>query len=229
MNTLTKQTSSNRSLKLKNLISIFIILSILLNFLILNSSDVKAQNSSKKLQDTSIKTAQEPIETYLNYNQNYIAKAELENQKLIRNIFAISFFFVLALLIFTMVFYGGKIKKVSNIIVLQDDALKSTKDQLIKIINIFNYIDQQVYITDSAGIIEWINDSGSNFFLEKYEVTKINLLERFSAENQVSIFKAIIDQVQVSFNDKLYTQQNNWKMVPIKNSKGEFSNMVFIC
>ena len=183
----------------------------------------------QQVPDSTTQNLQEPLKSYENFNADYLQKVEIEHQKLLRNIFAASFFFLLALLIFTMVFYGSKIKKVSNIIVLQDEALKSTKDQLIKIINIFNYIDQQVYITDSKGIIEWINAYGTNFFTEKYEETQINLVSRFSTENQGNVLKGINDQVLMSFKDKMFNEHLAWKMIPIKNSKGEFSNMVFIC
>jgi len=179
-------------------------------------------------QDSSLKSLNELHEKYVNYNSDYLQAAELEHQKLLRNIFAVGFFFVMVLLIFTMYFYASKIKKVTNILVLQDDALKSTKDQLIKIIGIFNYIEQQVYITDSKGIVEWANVYAGNYFTEKYEENKINLLQKFAANNQSEILKGINDQAIVIFRDNLFLEKNQWKMIPIKNSKGEFANMVFI-
>jgi hypothetical protein len=177
----------------------------------------------------SLKNAKDSLDQLVDFNSKYLENAEIDHQKLLRNIFAVSFFFMMGLLVFTMLFYGSKIKKISNIIILQDDALKSTKDQLIKIISIFNYIDQQVYITDSKGIVEWVNAYSLSFFNEKYEDNKISLVEKFSIENQGIIFKAINDQQQVFFKDSLFKKDLSWKMIPVKNSKGEFSNMVFIC
>jgi hypothetical protein len=178
----------------------------------------------KQTQDSTIQT----LNHQLNYNSDYLQKAEVEHQILLRNIFAVGFFFMLVMLIFTLYFYASKIKKVTDILILQDDALKSTKDQLIKIINIFNYVDQQIYITDSKGIIEWANTYASNYFTEKYEENQISLVQKFTTENQGIVFKGINDQLQVTFKDNLYKEQAQWKMIPIKNSKGEFSNMVFI-
>jgi hypothetical protein len=172
---------------------------------------------------------QDSIANLSNYNSEYMLNTEIEHQKLIRNIFAGSFILILAFLLFTMFFYGSKIKKISSIIILQDEALKSTKDQLIKIIGIFNYIDQQVYITDSKGYVEWINTFASTYFKDKYEVNKISLIEKFSTENQVNISKAVSEQNLVEFNDELFANTKKWKMIPVKNSKGEFSNMVYIC
>jgi hypothetical protein len=178
----------------------------------------------KQSQDTSLQS----LSKQLNYNSDFMQFAEVEHQKLLRNIFGVSALFVLALLAFTMYFYGSKIKKVSNIIVMQDDVLKATKDQLIKIISVFNYIDQQVYITDSTGIVEWANNYACNYFTEKYEENKISLVQKFSSENQGMILKGINDGLQITFKDNLYAQLGQWKMIPIKNSKGDFTNMIFI-
>jgi hypothetical protein len=228
MTYLAKQLNKKITVFSKNKIYAIILTITLLTTSILTSISVKAQGNNTKTQDTLSTSVQEPTDTYMNFNNDFIAQAELDHQKLIRNIFAISFFFVLALLIFTLSFYGGKIKKVSSIIVLQDEALKSTKDQLIKIINIFNYIDQQVYITDSKGIIEWINAYGTTFFTEKYEESKISLTNKFTADNQVIINNGCDESKQIVFQDNIFGRNNQWKMIPVKNSKGEFSNMVFI-
>jgi hypothetical protein len=194
------------------------------------SFSVSASAGTNYYQGTdSLRVTKDSIHQLMDLNSNYMVNAEVEHQKLLRNVFAVCFFFMMGLLIFTMLFYGSKIKKISNIIILQDTALKATKDQLIKIINIFNYIDQQVYITDSKGIIEWANAYSLNFFKEKYEESQISLIEKFTAENQGIISKGINDQQQIFFTDNLFTKDLKWKMIPVKNSKGEFANMVFVC
>jgi hypothetical protein len=199
-------------------------------FLFLSQPAYSSKTFIQKIPADSLKYLyQDSIVNLSNSNSEYMLKTEIENQKLIRNIFVGSFILILALLLFTMFFYGSKIKKISSIIILQDEALKSTKDQLIKIIGIFNHIDQQVYITDSKAYVEWTNTFASNYFKDKYEVNKISLIEKFSSENQDIILKAINEQNQVQFNDELFANNNKWKMIPVKNSKGEFSNMVFIC
>jgi transcriptional regulator with PAS, ATPase and Fis domain len=223
-----KQFTKNLIYLFKNQLFVIVLTLALLMTSLFSSISVKAQGNNTTIQDTVSTSVQEPTDTYMNFNNDFIAQAELDHQKLIRNIFAISFFFVLIILIFTLSFYGGKIKKVSNIIVLQDEALKSTKDQLIKIINIFNYIDQQVYITDSKGIIEWINAYGTTFFTEKYEESKISLTNKFTSDNQAIINNGCDESKQIAFQDNLFGRNNQWKMIPVKNSKGEFSNMVFI-
>jgi hypothetical protein len=183
----------------------------------------------QQLADSLKQTPRESMDKITDFDSAYLQKAEVEHQVLLRNIFAVSFIFLLVMLIFTMYFYGSKIKKVSKLILLQDEALKSTKDQLIKIINIFNYMDQQVYITDSKGIVEWVNACANKYFKENYDKDKISLVEMFNTENQGIIFKGINGQSQATYQDNLFNQLRQWKMIPIQNSKGEFSNMVFIC
>ncbi len=186
------------------------------------------QNANYQQNDSTRQSISNNIDSMLDMQSEYLVNTEVEHQKLMRNIFAISFIIMMGLLIFTIVFYGRKIKKVSGIIMMQNEVLNSTKDQLIKIINIFNYIDRQVYITDSKGIIEWHNLHAANWFVQDYEKEKISLINKFADENKGQILQGINEVKIISFNDKIFDQQANWKMIPIKNSKDEFSNMVFV-
>ncbi len=195
---------------------------------LINDSYLYSEPSHYQQNDSVFRAVGDSIMPFQFSDSTYLLEAEIEHQKLIRNIFVVSFIFIMALLIFTMFFYGSKIKKVSNIIIMQNDALNATKDQLLKIINIFNYVDQQIYITDSNGNIEWINAHASTIFKEPYENNKTCMLDRFSPENKELILKNISENRQILFNDNLFGQNNSWKMIPVKNSKGEFSNIVFI-
>lgn len=186
------------------------------------------QVSNFQQNDTLKQALSENIDSMLNLQSDYLVNAEVEHQKLMRNIFAISFIIMMGLLVFTIIFYGRKIKKVSDIIIMQNEVLNSTKDQLIKIINIFNYIDRQVYITDAKGVIEWHNLYAANWFIQDYEKEKISLLAKFADENKGQILQGINDVKIISFIDEIFGQKATWKMIPIKNSKEEFSNMVFI-
>lgn len=184
--------------------------------------------SQYQINDSIENALNDSINSIIDFQSDYLINTEIEHQKLMRNIFAIGFVFMLGLLVFTIIFYGNKIKKVSGIIIMQNEVLNSTKDQLIKIINIFNYIDQQVYITDTKGNIEWHNTFASNWFTQDYEKEKVSLLNKFSTENQGIIFQGINEIKTISFEDPLYAPKGKWKMIPIKNSKDEFSNMVFL-
>lgn len=200
---------------------------LVITFLIISFVSFASQEYTLQ-QDTTIQELTENINSLNDFHSDYILNSELEHQKLIRNIFAISFGAMLLLLGFVIFTYGKKIKKVSNVIGLQNEVLNSTKDQLIKIINIFNYIDRQVYITDSKGNIEWHNVFASKYFNEDYEKEKISLVSKFSTENQGVIFQGINEVKTVDFNDSNFNKNSVWKMVPIKNSKDEFANMVFV-
>lgn len=186
------------------------------------------QHANYQQNDTIKQSLADDLNSSLNFQNDYMVNAEVEHQKLMRNIFAISFVIMMGLLVFTVVFYGRKIKKVSGVIMMQNEVLNSTKDQLIKIINIFNYIDRQVYITDARGNIEWHNAHASNWFVHDYEKEKISLISKFADSNKGKILEGINDVKIISFEDNVFGQKTGWRMIPIKNSKDEFANMVFI-
>jgi c-di-AMP phosphodiesterase-like protein len=178
--------------------------------------------------DTIQQGMNDSISSLMSFQSDFISNNEIEHQKLLRNIFIAGFLLILGLLIFTILFYGGKIKKVSKIILLQNDSVQSVKDQLVKMINIFNYIDAYIIITDSKGNIEWINSYTSKEFSDDYHSLKLNLINKFKTESQGLVFQGINSDKAVLFSDNLFGNDNQWKMIPIKNSKGEFSNMVFV-
>ncbi|RLD83333.1 MAG: hypothetical protein DRJ07_06830 [Bacteroidetes bacterium] len=155
-------------------------------------------------------------------------ESELEHQKLLRNIFAASFIFLFASLMFIIFFYGSKVKKINELINVQNEYMNSAKDQLQKIIAVFNYIDQLVFITNSKGVVEWTNSFALKVFKDDFENNKVNLLNKFSAENQGVIFQSINNSQVTNFTDNIFESNKNWKMIPITNSKGEFSNIVFV-
>jgi hypothetical protein len=168
------------------------------------------------------------VSSIFDLRSDYLVNSEVEHQKMLRNIFMAGFVLILGLLLFTIFFYGSKIKKVSEVILLQNDAVNSVKDQLVKIIGVFNYIDIFVFITDSKGNIEWLNSYSKSYFTEDIEKSKINLITRFKPENQGVVFNGINTEKMVDFNETAFGVQKTWKMIPIKNSKGEFSNMIFL-
>ena len=190
---------------------------------------LKAQEVSKtqKKEDSITVSELNPV-TNLRLQDAYTLKSDVEHQKMLRNIFAVSFVFLLAALLFIVFFYGSRVKKINHLIVSQNAYLNSTKDQLQKIINVFNYIDQLVFITDSKGVIEWANSFALNVFNEDYENNKLSLLNKFSTENQGNIFRGINNNEACLFTDNIFEGTNDWKMIPISNSKNNFSNMVFI-
>ncbi len=195
---------------------------------VLVTTNALSQSVNYQQNDSIKQSLSNNIDSMLNDQSDYLTNNEVEHQKLLRNIFAVSFVVMMALLVFTTVFYGRKIRKVSSVILMQNEVLNSTKDQLVKIINIFNYIDRQVYITDAKGNIEWHNLHASNWFVQDYEKEKISLISKFADENKGQILQGINDVKIVSFDDEIFGQKASWKMVPVKNSKDEFANMVFV-
>lgn len=195
------------------------------------SVNLSAQETpaSKNGTDTSLLSTLKKNSSSINgFQDKLLLETELEHQKLLRNIFALSFMFLFAALMFIIFFYGSKVKKINELIIVQNDYMNSAKDQLQKIIGVFNHIDQFVFITGSKGVVEWANSYAMNEFKDDYENNKVSLLEKFSSENQGKIFRAINNNARVQFTDNLYKAASNWKVITVANSKGEFSNMVFI-
>lgn len=195
------------------------------------SINISAQETTTNITSTdstvlsTLKTSSASINQF---QDKLMLETELEHQKLLRNIFALSFIFLFAALMFIIFFYGSKVKKINELILVQNDYMNSAKDQLQKIIGIFNYIDQFVFISSSKGVVEWVNSFALNEFKDDYAKNKVSILEKFTSENQGKIFQAVNNNTRVQFTDNLYKSVTNWKVIPIANSKGEFSNMVFI-
>ncbi len=163
-----------------------------------------------------------------NFEDKFMLETELEHQKLLRNIFMISFGFLFAALMFIIFYYGSKVKKINDLIVLQNNQINAVRDQLQKIITVFDHVDRLVFITDEKGVVEWANIRARQNFTEDFLKSKISLLEKFSDENQGKLFQSINKVEVLDFKDQLYNDVKNWKMIPITNSGNEFANMVFI-
>ena len=162
------------------------------------------------------------------FEDNLLQEAELEHQKLLRNIFMISFGFLFAVLMFIIFYYGSKVKKINDLIVLQNNKINAVRDQLQKMIMIFDHVDRLVFITDDKGVVEWANARARQNFTEDFLQSKVSLMEKFSDENKGKLFQAINKVEVLDFNDHLYNEVKSWKMIPITNPANEFSNMVFV-
>ncbi len=208
------------------LIKYSLFVSILLLFINVNAQEITTTQETKDSTNLSLLNSGK---TSINEFQNlYSIESELEHQKLLRNIFAVSFLFLFATLLFIIFYYGSKVKKINVLINAQNEYMNSTKDQLQKIIAVFNYIDQHIFITNSKGVIEWTNSFALKVFKEDYESNAVSLLNKFSSENQGKIFQAINSKETALFTDSVFENTTKWKMIPIANSKDEFSNMVFV-
>ncbi|MBN1251215.1 MAG: hypothetical protein JXR51_10870 [Bacteroidales bacterium] len=167
-------------------------------------------------------------DTFSEMQSEYLSNSETDHQKLLRNIFAAGFVFIFLILIFIIFFYGTKIKKINELITKQNILVSSSKDQLVKIIAVFNYLNQMVFITDKEGVIEWANDFSLPFLNQDYTNQKINLLNNFSDENKNSIKNAIDINSKTEFIDNILLNKAQWKIIPISNANQVFSNIVFI-
>lgn len=212
---------------MQNLFKRLLFISILFVSINISAQETPSNNTIKD--STVLSNLKKSSTSSINgFQDKLMLETELEHQKLIRNIFALSFIFLFAALMFIIFFYGSKVKKINELIILQNDYMNSAKDQLQKIIAVFNYIDQFVIITGAKGVVEWANSYALNEFRDDYEKNKISFLEKFSTDSQGKIFQAINNNTRVQFSDNMYKTVSNWKAIPIANSKGEFSNLVFI-
>ena len=204
---------------------------ILIISLIISNQLIFSQNTQDTLQNKIIKN-----KSLLTNNSNsleeieaeYFTNAEIEHQKLIRNIFAVGFIALFITLIFIIIFYGSKIKKVNELIAKQNIIVNSSKDQLVKIISVFNHLDQMVFITDKSGLIEWANDFSLTFLKQDYLKEKINLLNKFTDKNRLSINNNIAKNEILKTYDNVFSTKAQWKIVPINNANNQFSNLIFI-
>ncbi len=189
---------------------------------------------SQTIQDDSIKNNKvllinDNSKSLENIQSEYFNNTEIEHQKLIRNIFAIGFIILFITLIFIIIFYGNKIKKVNELIAKQNIIVNSSKDQLVKIISVFNHLDQLVFITNKGGTIEWANDFSIPFLKQDYLTEKINLLRKFSDKNRLSINDNIVKNEIYTTYDNVFSEKAQWKIIPINNANNQFANLIFLC
>jgi len=204
---------------------------ILIICLIISNQFIFSQNTQDSLQHNNIENKSllnNNSKSLENIQSEYFVNTEIEHQKLIRNIFAIGFITLFIALIFIIVFYGNKIKKVNELITKQNVVVNSSKDQLVKIISVFNHLDQMVFITDKNGIIEWANDFSLSFLEQNYLTDKINLLKKFTDKNRLSINDNIAENKILKTYDNIFSEKAQWKIIPINNANNKFSNIVFI-
>ena len=204
---------------------------ILIISLLISNQFIYSQNNQDTLKvvNPDVSLLVEGNNSLEDIQSEYFVKAEIEHQKLLRNIFAIGFIILFIALIFIIIFYGSKIKKVNELITKQNLLVNSSKDQLVKIISVFNHLDQMVFITNKDGIIEWANDFSLTFLKQDYLTEKINLLHKFSEENTVLIKDSSNKNEILKIYDKVLSEKAQWKIVPIKNANDTFSNMIYIC
>ncbi len=202
---------------------VFILIILTANITYAQETDSTNVQNSVNFNELSVGTS-----SLSNFEDKYLLETELEHQKLLRNIFMISFGFLFVALMFIIFYYGSKVKKINDLIVLQNDRINAVRDQLQKIITVFDYVDRLVFITNEKGQVEWLNTRARQNFTEDFLQSKISLMEKFSDENQGKLFQSINKIEVLDFTDNLYPDVKNWKMIPITNSGNEFANMVFI-
>ena len=219
-------TKTTKTTKMFKTINYVIPVFFLIIFTNINAQEI---NSNTENIDTSNISILSSRNTSIVQSQNiYSLESELTHQKLLRNIFAASFLFLFAALMFVIFYYGSKVRKINELISAQNNYMNSTKDQLQKIISVFNHIDRSVFITNSKGVIEWTNTLANKKIGGSYENSEINLLNKFSSENQGKVFQSINNKITAEFNDTVFENISKWRVIPIENSKDKFSNMVFI-
>ncbi|MEN8122832.1 MAG: hypothetical protein ABFS35_21010, partial [Bacteroidota bacterium] len=95
---------------IKLLKSLLIILLVFFS-VVLNAQEISKPQENKD--STVLKDLKTRTTSSISEFQNlYSLESELEHQKLLRNIFAVSFIFLFATLMFIIFFYGSRVKKI---------------------------------------------------------------------------------------------------------------------
>jgi len=151
-------------------------------------------------------------------------KTQLQAQKLYKNIFLISFVFMLVFIGFLFFIYYSKIKEVLKIISIQEKELILKNFEVKKLGMILNNTEDSVSITNKEGNIIWNNNSFFNVFgysLEEVEQNdKFNVFLSQKKEIQDLLDKCKINNTSVLFTDKTENKKNEevWfqrKIMPV--------------
>lgn len=165
-----------------------------------------------------------------NFEQIFEYETQIRTQKLYKNIFLISFLFMIVFSGFLFFIYQSKTKQVLNLIKLQENELELKNFEVKKLGMILNNTEDAVAISDQNGKIIWTNQSFFNIFettneeLEQSDFFNIFVSEK--AEIKELLEKCKQKNTSIMFQDELKNKKNEivWyqrKIIPVlaKNDK----------
>ncbi len=167
-----------------------------------------------------------------------INETKFRTQKLYKNIFLISFIFMIVFVCFMFFIYHSKIKEVLKLISIQEKELILKSFEIKKLGMILNNTEDAVSITDEKGSIIWNNSSFINVF--GYSLEEIKQDSNFnifvSSKNDVRelLNKCKTKKTAVLYSTNTTNKQGDeiWfqrKIMPVKNDdNNEVINFVVV-
>ena len=154
----------------------------LLLLAILFSTIILAQpkNNSDSLIDTDISLKADSLLTHsLEYSaenskfQDVLQyKAQVQTQRLLKNLFFIAFLFMLVITGFIFYIYHTKTKEIIKLVKIQEKEIELRQFELAKLGIILNNTEDSAIIADKEGKILWTNNSFKNIFGCSFEEYK---------------------------------------------------------
>jgi len=173
-----------------------------------------------------------------NFNEQiFNLRTEVSTQKVQRNIFVVSFIFMIFVVIMILYLYHTKIKEVLKMVKIQERELELRKFEVNKLGQILNYTENSIILTDLNGEILWANNGFSSLFGKTYQELK--------AQNNANIFTNInskntkvVDECRTTkepvlyssdftdeFDNKVWFQRH---LIPILDENKEILNFAVI-
>ncbi len=122
------------------------------------------------------------------HEEIFSLQTEVTNQKIQRNIFIISFIFMILVVIMILYIYNTKIKEVLKLVKIQERELEFRKFEVLKLGQILNHTENSILISDLRGNILWANNGFSSLFGKTYE--------EFKEQNSANIFDEVNEKNQ---------------------------------
>lgn len=170
------------------------------------------------------------------FDEVFLYKTEIQSQKLLKNLFLSGFIFMSLVVIFLFYMNNSKIKKVVELVKIQEREINLKKFEVEKLSTILNNTVDGLTIIDNKNKILWNNKSFLLLYgYEKNEVETLNIkfLSSENEEIQKLIDKCISEKTPVQFtfdfknknNDTIYIQR---RIIPISDDKNEIENFAII-
>jgi len=131
-------------------------------------------------------------------------QTEVSTQKMQRNIFIITFIFMIFVVIMILFIYNTKIKEVLKLVRIQEREIELRKFEVSKLGQILNYTENSISLTNLNGDILWANVGFSNFYGQTYqelvEQKKANIFTNLSETDLIAFEKCKISKLPIFYS-----------------------------
>ncbi len=219
---------------MKKILSIIFILSI--SVLIFSQNTDTVPQNTYSIPDSLVQNSSLDKKINTDLNQDLLSKAELQTQKLQKNLFLAGFIFMTFVVVFLFYINNVKLKQVLEMVKVQERQMEAKNFEVEKLSIILNNTIDAIAIIDADNNILWNNTSLLDlygFSDEDIRNKTINFLSSQNSDIQELINKTKTDKKPVQFTFEFKNKNGNTiyiqrRIIPLTDSKNNIDNFAII-